>query len=84
MRMQHEHLWAIILAVSECVRMREYLKTRRNIDRPKQFANIVGTRSMLRHTVEQVKRMVPIQRICIVVNNQHLKYVLADMSDQER
>ena len=84
MKKQYEHLWAIILAGGDGVRMREYLKTNRNIDRPKQFANIVGTHSMLRHTIERVKRIVPLQRMRIVVNNQHLKYVHAEIPEPER
>jgi mannose-1-phosphate guanylyltransferase len=64
--------------------MREYLKMQRNIDCPKQFANIVGTRSMLRHTIERVKGIVPLQRMRIVVNNQHLKYVHAEIPEPER
>lgn len=84
MRRQYEHLWAIILAGGDGVRMREYLKTQRNADCPKQFAKIVGTHSMLRHTIERVKRIVPLQRIRIVVNNQHLKYVHAEIPEPER
>jgi mannose-1-phosphate guanylyltransferase len=82
--MQYENLWAIILAGGDGVRMREYLKTKRNINRPKQFTNIIGTRSMLRHTIDRVKRIVPIQRIRIVVNNEHLKYAYADIPRPER
>ena len=77
-------MWAIILAGGDGVRMREYLKTQWNIDCPKQFANIVGTRSMLRHTIERVKGIVPLQRMRIVVNNQHLKYVHAEIPEPER
>ena len=84
MKKQYEHLWAIILAGGDGVRMREYLKTNRNIDRPKQFANIVGTHSMLRHTIERVKRIVPIHRMRIVVNSQHLKYVHTEIPEPER
>jgi mannose-1-phosphate guanylyltransferase len=84
LRKQYEHLWAIILAGGDGLRMREYLKTNRNIDRPKQFANIVGTHSMLRHTIERVKRIVPLQRMRIVVNIQHLKYVHAEIPEPER
>jgi len=84
LRKQYEHLWAIILAGGDGLRMREYLKTRRNIDRPKQFANIVGTHSMLRHTIERVKRIVSLQRMRIVVNIQHLKYVHAEIPEPER
>jgi len=84
LKRQYEHLWAIILAGGDGVRMREYLKTRRNIDRPKQFANIIGTHSMLRHTVERVKRIVPIQRMRIVVNRRHLKYVNTEIPEPER
>jgi mannose-1-phosphate guanylyltransferase len=84
LRKQCEHVWAIILAGGDGVRLREYLKTQRRLDCPKQFANIVGTRSMLRHTVERAKRIVPLQRIRIVVNNQHLKYVFAEIPEPER
>jgi mannose-1-phosphate guanylyltransferase len=84
MRKQYEHLWAIILAGGDGVRMREYLRSQRNIDRPKQFANIIGSRSMLRHTIERVKRIIPIQRMRIVVNVQHLKYVHAEITKPER
>ena len=84
MRRQSEDLWAIILAGGDGVRMREYLTTQRGLDCPKQFANIVGTRSMLRHTVERVKRLVPIQRMRIVVNSQHWKYVQAEIPAPER
>jgi len=84
MRRQYEHLWAIILAGGDGVRMREYLKIQRNIDCPKQFAKIVGTHSMLRHTIERVKRIVPLQRLRIVVNNQHLKHVHAEIAERER
>ena len=84
MRRQSEDLWAIILAGGDGVRMREYLTTQRGLDCPKQFANIVGTRSMLRHTVERVKRLVPIQRMRIVVNSQHWKYVKAEIPAPER
>jgi mannose-1-phosphate guanylyltransferase len=84
LRKKYEHLWAIILAGGDGVRMRDYLKTRRNIDRPKQFANIVGMRSLLRHTIERVKRIVPLQRMRIVVNSQHLKYVHAEIPEPER
>ena len=84
MKRQYEHLWAIILAGGDGVRMREFLKTKWNIDRPKQFANIVGSRSMLRHTIERVKLIVPIQRIRIIVNSKHLKYACAEISKNER
>lgn len=84
MKKQYGHLWAIILAGGDGVRMREYLKTRRNIFRPKQFANIIGMHSMLRHTIERAKRIVPIQRMRIVVNNQHLKYVHEEIPEPER
>ncbi|MGD1045331.1 MAG: sugar phosphate nucleotidyltransferase [Bacteroidota bacterium] len=84
MKKQNENLWAIILAGGDGIRLREYLKTNRNIDRPKQFANIVGTHSMLRHTIERVKRIVPLQRMRIVVNIQHLKYVHTEISETER
>jgi len=84
LKKQHEHLWAIILAGGDGLRMREYLKTQRNIDRPKQFANIVGAQSMLRHTIERAKRIVPLERIRIIVNNQHLKYVHAEIPEPER
>ena len=84
MRREYGHLWAIILAGGDGVRMREYLKTGRGMDCPKQYANILGTRSMLRHTIERAQLMVPSQRMRIVVNSQHIKYVDAEISKPER
>jgi mannose-1-phosphate guanylyltransferase len=39
---------------------------------------------MLRHTIERVKRIVPLQRMRIVVNSQHLKYVHTEIPEPER
>jgi len=53
LKKQCEHLWAIILAGGDDLRLRENLKTNRNIDCPKQF---VGYR--LRAVVPTARRQV--------------------------
>src|SRR5262245_39226284 len=79
----HEsHLWGIILAGGEGKRLQSFIKTRFGEERPKQFCTFVGTRSMLRHTVDRAKMLMPEDRLLTVVNHSHLKYVEEQLYDQ--
>src|SRR5579864_4933263 len=47
-------LWAIVLAGGEGVRLRPLVRELCGDERPKQFAKIVGSKSLLRHTLDRV------------------------------
>jgi mannose-1-phosphate guanylyltransferase len=70
-------LWAVVLAGGQGVRLRAFLQTVLETDRPKQFCPIIGTRSMLRHTWDRARGLVPAERIVTVITAGQERY-LAD------
>jgi mannose-1-phosphate guanylyltransferase len=76
------HLWGIILAGGEGRRLQQFIRLRYGYDRPKQYCRIVGSRSMLRHTIERVERVIPTARLMTVVNREHLSYAREELFDR--
>jgi mannose-1-phosphate guanylyltransferase len=74
------HLWGIVLAGGEGRRLQPFIKTFYGQNYPKQYCAIVGTRSMLRHTLDRVERLFVRQQILTVVNRTHLPYALIDLA----
>jgi len=72
-------LWGVILAGGEGQRLRGFLRSVHGTDRPKQFCAVIGTRSMLRHTVERVNRLIPAERTVTVVTAGHRPFVAEDL-----
>jgi len=73
-------LWGIILAGGEGTRVRPFLQhlcANRGI---KQFCAVTGRRSMLEHTLARVERLIPRQRIVIVVSRQHRREVAEQLA----
>src|SRR6266545_7607921 len=70
-RISHANLWAIVLAGGEGTRVRSFLKQLCGGSGLKQFSTIIGERSMLRCTSDRVERLVPTERILIVVGAHH-------------
>jgi mannose-1-phosphate guanylyltransferase len=61
------HLWTIVLAGGEGVRLRQLTRALHGEDCPKQFAMISGGRSLLQSTVERARRWSTPERIVVVV-----------------
>jgi mannose-1-phosphate guanylyltransferase len=61
------HLWTIVLAGGEGVRLRQLTRALHGEDCPKQFAMISGGRSLLQSTVERALRWSTPERIVVVV-----------------
>ena len=74
--------WAIILAGGEGHRLKSFIRTLYPDDRPKQFATIIGKRSMLRHTLDRVRLLFPAHQIFTIIDQAHLPYVKGDLCDQ--
>jgi mannose-1-phosphate guanylyltransferase len=77
------HSWGVILAGGEGTRMKRFLKTELGQDRPKQFCSIVGTRSMLRHTIDRASGIIPSSQLLTVVSRHHLRYAMDDLFGRE-
>ncbi len=58
--------WGIILAGGETKRMRRPIKEWLGYCLPKQFCTFTGTRSMLQHTIDRAKELIPEERLVIV------------------
>jgi mannose-1-phosphate guanylyltransferase len=74
-------LWAIVLAAGEGTRVREFLTQVCGGRGIKQFCAVTGRRSMLQHTLDRAERLIPRDRILIVVSTDHRAEVEAQLKD---
>ncbi|MBI5475227.1 MAG: hypothetical protein HY964_00655 [Ignavibacteriales bacterium] len=72
------NLWGLVLAGGEGKRLSSFITDLYGVDRPKQYCSIVGGRSMLRHTLDRVKTIIPQENILTVINRNHVKYINED------
>jgi Mannose-1-phosphate guanylyltransferase len=79
-----DHLWGIILAGGEGKRLQDFIRKRYGVDRPKQYSAIIGKRSMLRHTLDRVEKIIPAKQLQIVVDRKHRNYVQEEIKERER
>jgi len=70
-------IWTIVLAGGEGERLRPLTQRWLGEHRPKQYCAFVGTRSMLRHTVDRAEHLSDADRMLIVAAEHHETY-LAD------
>jgi mannose-1-phosphate guanylyltransferase len=69
-----DRLWAIVLAGGRGVRLRPLVQVIHGDVRPKQFAAIADSRSMLRHTLDRVALRIPPERTVVVVSQEDARY----------
>lgn len=77
-----EHLWGIILAGGEGRRLQSFIRLHWGSDRPKQYCALVGTRSMLRHTLARAEQLIARDRLLTVVTRSHLAYARQELHDR--
>jgi len=73
-------LWAVVLAGGEGKRLRPLVARIHPDGRPKQYAVIVGSRSLLRQTLDRVALAVPPERTVVVTTKAHARFFAADLS----
>ena len=73
--MNEQKLWGIVLAAGEGTRVRDFLVQLCGGRGIKQFCAVVGRRSLLEHTLARVERLIPRERILIVVSPRHREEV---------
>jgi len=78
------HLWAIVLAGGEGLRLRTLTRHLYGDERPKQFAAVVGARSLLRQTLDRVALLIPPERTIVVTLASHGSYVEAELRGAPR
>lgn len=72
-------LWAVVLAGGDGTRLRELTHRIHGDGRPKQFATIVGSRSLLRQTLDRTARLVEPARTVVVARQDHADYLGAEL-----
>jgi mannose-1-phosphate guanylyltransferase len=77
---QERKLWGIVLAAGEGTRVRDFLAQLCGGRGIKQFCTVVGRRSMLEHTLARVERLIPRERILVVVSTDHREEVSAQLA----
>lgn len=73
-------VWAIVLAGGEGVRLRPLVRELCGEERPKQFAKIVGSKSLLGHTIERVGLEIPPACTVIVTCRAHSEYMAEEFA----
>jgi mannose-1-phosphate guanylyltransferase len=71
-----DHLYAVIMAGGIGSR----LWPRSRAATPKQFLDLLGSRTMLQETVDRIEPLIPVERVLVVVGEQHAETVLAQIS----
>lgn len=73
-------LWAVVLAGGEGFRLRALTRRVCGDERPKQYAKLVGSRSLLRQTLDRVGPVIPLERTVVVTLGKHAPYTEAEFS----
>lgn len=66
--------WGIILSGGNGTQLRDWIYHRRADYLPKQYLNFIGTRSMLEHTLHRAEKLIPAQKLFLVIAKGHLQY----------
>jgi mannose-1-phosphate guanylyltransferase len=64
----------IVLSAGHGTRMRDFVHQLRGHDLPKQYINFVGRRSMLEHTFDRAEKLIPAERLYVVIAREHLEF----------
>jgi len=75
------HLWGVVLAGGEGVRLRPLVRYVFGDERPKQYAPLLEARSLLRQTLDRVARLVAPERTVVVTLQDHAGYVANELNN---
>ncbi len=77
---QPGRLWAVVLAGGEGTRLRPLTRVVCGDDRPKQYAALLDSRSLLRHTLDRVGLLIPPDRTVVVTKRPHARYMAVEIA----
>jgi mannose-1-phosphate guanylyltransferase len=66
--------WGIILSGGNGTRLRNLVYRKRADYLPKQYLNFIGKRSMLEHTLHRAEKLIPAQKLLVVITKEHLQF----------
>jgi mannose-1-phosphate guanylyltransferase len=68
------HTWAVVLAAGDGTRLATLTTDSAGNAVPKQYCSLHGGKSLLQEAVLRANRVVPIDRVCVLVSEQHRHY----------
>ena len=71
--------WTLALAGGEGARLTEYVQRRFGKNMPKQYCRLLGSRSMLEHTLERMSKLTPASRTLTVIGTYHADVALPQL-----
>ena len=74
--------WGLILSGGEGARLQPFIAKLFGTAHPKQYCSIVGTRSMLEHTLDRIKLLIPFQQILTIINSDHQEFIQKQLVNQ--
>ncbi len=69
-----QHTWAVVLAAGDGTRLSTMTTDSDGNPVPKQFCSLNGGESLLHEALQRANRIVPRERVCAIVANQHRPY----------
>jgi mannose-1-phosphate guanylyltransferase len=82
MRDDDRSTWAIVLAGGHGARLAPLTRALHGWPVPKQFAALIGDRTLLQRTIDRVQPLVPAERTVVVVNPEHAPIAGAQLADR--
>jgi mannose-1-phosphate guanylyltransferase len=67
-------LWCVVLAGGDGTRLRRFTEQCLGCEGPKQYCAVIGTRSMLRHTLDRSLMLIPRERLLTIITRKHLPF----------
>jgi len=72
--------WVVVLAGGDGLRVRDLIRRRLGVDRPKQYCSFGGARTLLRQTIDRAEGLVSRERIVIVAAEAHRRWWDSDLA----
>lgn len=78
------NVWAIVLAGGEGRRLRPLVRRLCGEERPKQYVKLLGSRSLLRQTLDRTGLAIPSRRTLVVTMSRHAGYLAEEFPGPDR
>jgi mannose-1-phosphate guanylyltransferase len=79
--LNHEQVWAVILAGGDGTRLKSLTQLISGEDRPKQFCDVYGGKTLLAHTRARLARAIHPDRTAFVLVKAHEKFYRSELTD---
>lgn len=76
----HPSCWAVVLAGGEGMRLRPLVRQVLGDDRPKQYVRLLGSRTLLRKTLDRIALAIPRTRTLVVTVRRHAGYIAEEFA----